>query len=108
MTGRQLDWAMLPCVVKCYPGSVRIPLRPEKEFADRGLWELLDFGMPGTIGKIDYEILSSILAMGNGITFQRRDSGKMYSFRSAASAGALYPVEIYVDACGVEGFEDGL
>jgi SagB-type dehydrogenase family enzyme len=52
--------------------------------------------------------LTRILFCADGLTRRRRVSGEDYHFRAAASAGALYPVEIYLAAGDVEGLEPGL
>jgi SagB-type dehydrogenase family enzyme len=49
-------------------------------------------------------LLSSLLWAAQGITAVARD----FQFRSAPSAGALYPVETYLAARAVEGVEQGL
>jgi hypothetical protein len=50
--------------------------------------------------------LSYILALGNGITSSTGHSGQR-SLRAAPSAGALYPIEIYVAVSRVQGIAPG-
>ena len=89
--------------------AVSIPLVPLKHLDTTPFSDLLHLSRaPDKKKATDLEALSAILAMGDGITFRRRQGGELYEFRSAASAGALYPVEIYVDALRVEGLEPGL
>src|SRR5260370_27922381 len=57
---------------------------------------------------LDLANLTRILFCADGLTRRRRVSGEDYHFRAAASAGALYPVEIYLAAGDVEGLEPGL
>ena len=52
--------------------------------------------------------LANLLFMANGFTSQTDYGREVFLYRSAPSAGALYPVEIYLSAVGVEGLEDGL
>lgn len=109
MAGYSLDWARQPDVVKRYPEAERISLVPVKHLDTSSLLDLCDPDMEiKPSAAPDLESLSAILAMGSGITFQRRHGEELYAFRSAASAGALYPVDLYVDACRVAGLEPGL
>lgn len=109
MAGYSLDWVSQPDVVKRYPEAERISLIPVKHLDTSSLWDLCDSDMEIKSSAVpDLESLSAILAMGSGITFQRRHGEELYTFRSAASAGALYPVDLYVDACRVTGLDPGL
>jgi len=109
MVGYSLDWSSQPDVVKRYPEAERIPLIPVKQLDTTSLWDLCDPDMEMEISVVpDLESLSAILAMGSGITFQRRHGQSVYAFRSAASAGALYPIDLYVDANRVKGLKPGL
>ena len=49
-----------------------------------------------------------MLFCAGGLTRHRRVGGEDYHFRAAPSAGALYPVELYVAAGEVEGLAPGL
>ncbi len=57
---------------------------------------------------LDLANLTRILFCADGLTRRQRVGGEDYHFRAAASAGALYPVEIYLAAGEVEGLETGL
>lgn len=97
MSAHALDWANQPVPYKIYPGIQAVPL-PEI----RGLY-------PGTMGyaagiedispsgrALDMQDLSKILYLANGLTGKARQGGADFYFRSAPSAGALYPNEIYL------------
>jgi len=107
MPFRTLDWAGKPLVYKDYPeaGVVELPApgRPddpglhEAILARRSVREYSD-------EPIDMDQLSYLLWACTGI--QRVEQG--YEFRTAPSAGALYPIETYVSANRVEGLSNGL
>jgi SagB-type dehydrogenase family enzyme len=52
--------------------------------------------------------VARILVMTQAITARSRGGGTDFWFRSAASAGALYPTEIYLASRSVAGLEDGI
>jgi len=52
--------------------------------------------------------LSLILRLTHTLTAKASHAGGDHYFRSAASAGALYPTEIYVVSHGLNGLDDGL
>jgi SagB-type dehydrogenase family enzyme len=82
-----LDWANRPHAFKEYVGLEAIPLPAEPPGAER-------------VAAPSFSDLSWILRWGAGVIRTRRlPGGETYSFRTYSSAGALYPVEVYV-ACG--------
>jgi len=94
-----LDWDNKPHPFKVYPGLERVPL-PEDvppvsvpALEAIGVAEVRD-PAPG----LDLAGLARILVRGAGVHHTRPLGGDVYHFRNYASAGALYPVEIYL-AC---------
>jgi SagB-type dehydrogenase family enzyme len=81
-SGHRLDWDNRPHPFKEYPGLEPLPLPPE---------------------------LDRLLRLGAGVIRTRElPGGEVYHFRTYASAGALYPVEVYVvRADGVFHFHPG-
>jgi SagB-type dehydrogenase family enzyme len=109
MAGHDLDWAHQPGVFKTYPGIVPIPLAGKVTLPERRLWSLFSRqGMKAPTGDMDLEKLSQILLLSYSFTAKARYPGGDFHFRSAASAGALYPTEIYLASNGVKGLNDGL
>lgn len=107
--GAGLDWSDQPDVFKRYPDADSLPLIPVAELCRKSLWGIVSEKKDETGPRqLDLGLLSDIIAMGNGITLKRDHGGTLYTFRSAASAGALYPVEVYVDIINVEGVPQGL
>lgn len=106
LEGRALVWASKPSTYKSYPGAKGFRLPPPsrntltvddalrkrrsvREFSDRPL---------------EVDDLSYLLWASTGI----RESRGGHDFRTAPSAGALYPVETYVVVNSVQGVDAGL
>jgi len=107
MKGKRLDWASQPPLYKEYPNSEKIALpafdRPEADL----LFEALS--MRRSVRRfadkaISLESLSCLLWAGTGIS--REEQG--FQFRTAPSAGALYPVETYLIAHQIEQLKPGV
>jgi SagB-type dehydrogenase family enzyme len=107
MPARGLDWASKPSLYKEYPASRRIELPLPESGRDMDLDQVLRSrasvrvysGEPLFLADLSYLLWAS-----SGI--QRIEQG--YEFRTAPSAGALYPIETYVVAQNVEGLGQGL
>jgi len=109
MAGHYLDWPNQPTVFKDYPGispvvmPSHIPV-PREELSSLLKGDSLKDGG----GQMDVAVLSLILRLACTLTAKARHSGGDFYFRSVASAGALYPTEIYVATNGVKGLHNGL
>ncbi len=107
-----LDWNNRPMAYKIYPaaGALALPrdltLPAVPTFAALAGNAPPDPDTPDT--PLDLVNLTRILFCADGLTRRQRVGGEDYHFRAAASAGALYPVEIYLAAGEVEGLETGL
>lgn len=109
MEGHALDWSRQPKPFKDYKTPLAIVPLPEPDLAgNTNLWQLLarrrsrrdyDAARPLTTEK-----LSALLWATQGVTAR---SGEIL-FRTAPSAGGLYPVETYLLARAVEGREPGI
>ena len=109
MTGHALDWSNQPRVFKRYEGidPVLLPgdvLLPKKRLSH----VLKQTDVKNEAGEVTIEDLSRILLVANGLTARARNPDGDFYFRSAASAGALFPTEVYVDAGSVRGLKRGL
>ena len=107
MSGHYLDWANQPAVFKDYEGIEPLQLPREAALPKRSLSSLMKEREEND-GPLDITALSRILLLTNSLTAKARQPGGDFYYRSAASAGALYPTELYVAACGMHGLEDGL
>jgi SagB-type dehydrogenase family enzyme len=109
MGGHCLDWQNQPDVFKKYQGVTPIPLPDEVPSFKKGLWSVLkETDTDPACRKMDINHLSLILRLTCTLTARTRHGAEDFFFRSAASAGALYPTEIYVATRGVKGLGDGL
>jgi SagB-type dehydrogenase family enzyme len=107
MPGHRLDWSAKPDLYKEYPQAEKIELpafEPSKAMSlDKTLWQRKSIrnyqDRPISKGQLAYLLWAS-----TGI--QRLEDG--YEFRTAPSAGALYPIETYVVANNVKALEPGV
>ena len=106
LVGGRMDWARQPDWFKTYPDAPKVKL-PDLALDDSGLFDALArrrslraYGPePLALGE-----LGALLWAGAGITARQQG----FAFRTAPSAGGLYPVEHYVVANDVGGLEQGL
>ncbi len=106
-----LDWDIKPMPYKIYPGAASIALPRDLNLSAMPTLTALSLDPPEDFSlsaPIDISALTRILFCADGLTRKKRVGNEDYHFRAAASAGALYPVEIYVSAAAVEGIETGL
>jgi len=107
LADRWLDWATVPETYKHYDNAPQIALDPPDTEGGMPLWEALqqrrsERSFPGA--PVTMAELSQLLWAAQGIT--RFSQG--YAFRTAPSAGALYPIETYVVAHDVQGLRQGV
>ncbi|MBW2065946.1 MAG: SagB/ThcOx family dehydrogenase [Deltaproteobacteria bacterium] len=108
MSGHFLDWANQPSVFKVYQGIEPMEMPRDVALPKRHLSSLL-LEQDGPQGSVDdIRDLSRILLLTNTLTARARHPDGNFYYRSAASAGALYPTEVYVATRGIIGLEDGL
>ena len=106
-SGTNLDWANKPKIYKTYPSSKTIQLPNQFSKATISFPEVIQKRKSTRtfstkpLSKLD---LAFLLWASTGI--QRVEHG--YAFRTAPSAGALYPIETYIAANNVEEVEDGI
>jgi SagB-type dehydrogenase family enzyme len=101
-----LDLNSKPPMYKDYPGAPRIALPPVDRCGDMSLHEALlrrKSQRSFLDTPISLDMLSCVLWSSSGI--QRKEMG--FDFRTAPSAGALYPVETYTAVNHVAGVEQG-
>jgi SagB-type dehydrogenase family enzyme len=111
LVGGRMDWARQPAWFKAYPEANRVALPPQTPRAgapgDVGVLDALarrrsvrEYGPP----PLELEELGGLLWAAAGVT--SRQMG--FAFRTAPSAGGLFPIEHYVVANSVTGLEPGV
>ena len=109
MTPHRLDWGHVPLLQKAYPQLSSMSLPPPGTLPDGSLTDVfLGKSAGNLLPRLGFKHLSAILRLANGITANRRYGSQIQYYRSAPSAGALYPNETYVAAGTVEGLVPGL
>ncbi len=107
MPGRSLNWEAKPELYKDYPGSKTIQLTNETPKCNFTLTEAFKNRISNRIFSsepLKKTDLGYLLWASTGI--QRTEQG--YEFRTAPSAGALYPIETYLIVNNVEDIEAGV
>ncbi|MDO8431263.1 MAG: SagB/ThcOx family dehydrogenase [Candidatus Binatus sp.] len=104
-----LDWDIKPMPYKIYPGASSLALPRDLSLSAMPALTALASAPPAdSMIAIDIEALTRILFCADGLTRRRSVGGEDYHFRAAPSAGALYPIEVYVAASEVDGVERGV
>jgi SagB-type dehydrogenase family enzyme len=108
-TPHYLDWDNRPMPYKIYPeaGAIALP-RDLGLSGEPALATIAAEANPDSETALDVAALTRILFSADGLTRRTRLGEEEYHFRAAPSAGALYPIEIYVAAGDVEDLEPGL
>jgi SagB-type dehydrogenase family enzyme len=107
MSGKGLDWSVKPELYKEYPESHIIELPEVHPLTDTSLYEAIKNRKSIRSFKnkeISKEILSYLLWSSTGISRKKQD----FEFRTAPSAGALYPIETYLLINNVEDVKPGI
>ncbi len=107
MPGRRLIWAAQPALYKDYPEATKIGLELCEPPGGASLKQVLESRKSIRDFRnepINKDQLSYMLWASTGI--QRVESG--YEFRTAPSAGALYPIETYVIVNAVDELQAGV
>ncbi|MBN2332267.1 MAG: SagB/ThcOx family dehydrogenase [Deltaproteobacteria bacterium] len=103
-----MDWDNEPSVYKHYSGRHVVPLPPEVDIGPVSLTDLLQRQHADQEAVLSRSSLSNILLLSEMLTARARHAQGEIWFRSVASAGALYPNELYVACPGIAGLAAGL
>ena len=110
MEPHRLDWAHQPTVFKRYGTGENFELQDPGDTAPRmSPWQALKASdacqAPDALTGGD---LARILSLAYCLTVRSRHPGGDFYYRSVASAGALYPTELYVALPGCRDLPEGL
>jgi hypothetical protein len=97
-----------PPIYKTYANYPVVPLPAPTHYADVSLDQALSQNMPASVSDMSLQKLSNILYYSNGVTETRIYPGGQIQLRAAASAGALYPNDLYIAAISVKGLTPGI
>jgi SagB-type dehydrogenase family enzyme len=107
LPGGQLIWSAKPKTYKTYTASSKIELDTPDLEGGMPLWEAIRTRLSIRSYRnipLEKRHLSQLLWATQGISREAMD----FEFRTAPSAGALYPVETYLVINNVEGIEQGV
>ena len=109
MGGSSLDWANQPGTFKSYLQADPLPLPREVDLPEMPLSRLIRGSLSPSPSKgLTAADLARLFLLTYSLTAKTRHPGGDFYYRTVASAGALYPTEIYGAFRNVEGLEDGL
>jgi SagB-type dehydrogenase family enzyme len=94
-----MDWSNRPDPIKRYRGLESVPLPRPGPVVTSALDAVATISAKPSGPRPTIEDLARLLVLGAGVARTLTDGSETYHFRTYASAGALYPVEVYV-ACG--------
>ncbi len=107
--GYALDWDNRPLPYKIYPDAGAIALPRDLSLSQMPALRAVSADAPaGAATPVGLAELTRLLFCADGLTRSRRVGDEDYHFRAAPSAGALYPIEIYIAAGEVDGLDAGL
>ena len=107
LAGRRLDWSTMPETYKRYAAAPRVELDPPDTQGGMPLWSALQHrrSVRGFSGEpVTKPELSQLLWAMQGITRITQN----FAFRTAPSAGGLYPIETYVVVHEMQGLAPGI
>lgn len=104
-----LDWQNQPIPYKRYPEIPPIQLPDIREFYPGSLSHVTGSARESSSQySLNMEDLAKILHLANGLTGKTRQGTSDFYFRSAPSAGALYPNELYLVWSGSSDLPSGV
>lgn len=97
-----------PPIYKTYPDEHIVLLPAPTNNVNMSLDQALSQHIPDSVADVTLQNLSNILYYSNGVTETRIYPGGQIQLRAAASAGALYPNDLYIAAISIKGLIPGI
>ena len=111
LTPHTLDWAHQPVLTKHYPDLPRVTLDRSAKLPTIDYFDLVNRRQANESSSSqvpDIQKLSTAFSLTHDITARTMHTGTPFYYRSVASAGALYPFEIYLAVHHVDGIDSGV
>ena len=108
LSGRGLDWSNQPSPYREYPSAKHVPLPTEIAWPTASTSQVMSVPSRTTSRLSGLEEPAMILHLAGGLTARSGHSGDAFYFRACPSAGALYPIEVYLASRNLCGLPDGM